>query len=148
MYRLVPHKRKLHLLSFLLFLCSCSDPCEGLECLSEDRFAFTIKSVSSGEDLLFRSSPQISQDDVEVFYVLNGNRELVQVQFQSQYAVVVLYDDVEEYYVHALGKTDMLSLQISRRSASECCPSTTDVEMISLNGEEVGRDSWVIDLFR
>lgn len=66
---------KLSLLFLLLFLCSCTDPCEGLECLSEDSFAFTIKSEDSGEDLLFGNDPQISKDDVEVFYMVNGTEE-------------------------------------------------------------------------
>lgn len=62
--------------------------------------------------------------------------------------MVSLNEDVEEYFVRALDKTDTLSIQSFRRAASECCPSTTEVEKISLNGKETDIDSWVIDLYR
>ena len=80
--------------------------------------------------------------------MVNGAEEPAQVQFQSQYVVVSLNDDVQEYFVRALDKTDTLIIHSSRRPASECCPSTTEVERISLNGKEAGRDSWIIDLYR
>ncbi|WP_162051675.1 hypothetical protein [Pontibacter pamirensis] len=140
--------KKLNLVFLLLFLYSCADPCEDLECLSEDAFAFTFKSKDNGEDLLFGDDPQISKDDVEVFYMVNGTKEPAHVQFQPQYIVVNLNDDVQEYFVRALDKTDTLSIQSFRRAASECCPSITEVEKISLNGKEAGRDSWILDLYR
>lgn len=148
--------RKLHimlagrfsLLYLFIFLCSCSDDCEGIDCLSQNGFKFTIKSETSGNDLLFGSTPQLSEDDIEVFYMKDGVEQTSYVYLDMNSLMVVLTDDVEEYYVRVLGETDVIDVQSQRIGSTKCCPATTQVEEISVNGGTVTDEFAVITLLR
>ncbi|WP_018479758.1 hypothetical protein [Pontibacter roseus] len=142
--------KQLNLLLFLLLplLYSCKSDCDNLECLSEDAFAFTIKSSETGEDLLFGDSPQLTKDNIEVYYTANGTRQAASMRLDMDYALVGLDREVQTYYVTALDKTDTIQVVSSTIPSSECCPSTTVIEKITVNGTAVPEDTWVIDLFR
>ncbi|WP_017732810.1 hypothetical protein [Nafulsella turpanensis] len=141
--------KKLKLFLLLPFFYACSDPCSGLECLSEDFFYFTIKSDESGEDLVLGSEAQISEEDIEVFYLTDGTRESVEFSIEPQGVLVYLHHELhEELYVSALGKTDTINVQLRRVEPSECCPAVTEMEGLSLNGEPQALDSQLIKLYR
>lgn len=140
--------KKLNLLFLLIFLCSCTDECEGIDCLSEDAFAFTIKSEATGEDLIFGNDPQISEDDLDVFYMENGVKITPHIQFNSNEISVHLKQDVNEYFITALGETDAVNVQFHRTGSTECCPSTTVIDEVSVNGDPIPENTMVIDLFR
>ncbi len=136
------------LLILLVILCSCSNPCEGLECLSEDAFAFTIKSSDSGADLIFENDPQFSKENINVFFFSNGVNQTAQVQFQTNAVIVRLEPGVKAYFVEAGNKTDTLNIQSCQKPSSECCPSTTTIESKSVNEVAVATDEWIIALYR
>ncbi|MBF8964130.1 hypothetical protein I0P70_12820 [Pontibacter sp. FD36] len=138
----------LFLLLLLPFLFACKDECEGIDCLSDEAFAFTIKSAESGEDLLFGSNAQLGLDDVEVYYMQNGTRQPVQFRAEANYVVVALAPEVTEYYITALDQTDTIRLAISSIGPSECCPRTQKVEDLTVNNQTPNQDSWVITLQR
>ena len=136
------------LLLLLPFLISCNDNCEGIDCLSEDAFAFTIKSRTSGNDLLFGSNKQLTENDVKVYYFANGTKQTPVVRFDNSYVLVGLNREVREYFVVALGQTDTVRVETSSVPSSECCPSTTAIESITVNGADVAEGTWIIDLYR
>lgn len=144
------HMKQLNLLLLLLlpFLFSCKDNCEGIDCLSVDAFAFTIKSAESGEDLFFGSNAQLDLDDIEVYYLQNGTRQPVQFKFEANFVVAALVPDVTAYYITALDQTDTIRLAISSIGPSECCPRTQKVEDLTVNNQPPNEDSWVITLSR
>lgn len=140
--------KKLKLFLLLPFLYACSNECEGIDCLSQDYFSFTIKAAEGGEDLLFGDNPQIGEGDLRVFYMLDNKQESAFFRFERERVTVSLNKEVEEYFVSALEKIDTLRVLSARREASECCPATTEIQKIQVNGSEVS-DSWrVIDLYR
>ncbi|PKV63313.1 hypothetical protein [Pontibacter ramchanderi] len=136
------------LLLFLPFLFACKDDCEGIDCLSDEAFAFTIKSAENGEDLLFGNNAQLDLDDVEVYYMLNGTKQPAQFKAEANYVVVTLTPDVTAYYITALDQTDTIRLAISSIGPSECCPRTQQVEDLTVNNKAPNQDSWVITLQR
>jgi hypothetical protein len=142
--------KKLNLLLLLLlpFLYGCKDNCEGIDCLSVDAFAFTIKSGETGEDLLFGNNAQLKPEDVEVHYLLNGSRQAANVRFESNFVWVGLNHDVTEYLITALNQTDTIQVDFSRTRPSECCPSSIEVNRITANGKPVNEDSFIIALSR
>lgn len=139
---------KLLLLVLLPFLYSCKDNCKGIDCLSDDAFAFTIKSAESGEDLLFGNPAQLKQEDVEVYYLQNGAKQPAQFKLEANYAVVALSPEVTAYYITALDQTDAIRFAISSTGPSECCPRTQIVEQLTVNNLPAPEDSWVITLVR
>jgi hypothetical protein len=144
------HMKKLNLLLLLLLplLFACNDECEGIDCLSEDSFAFSIKSADTGEDLLFGSSATLEQGDVEVYYLTNGTKQPAQVRFETNQVAVAINSAVTTYYVTALDQTDAINFAISSSGPSECCPRTQRVEQITVNNQSVPYDSWSIVLTR
>jgi predicted neutral ceramidase superfamily lipid hydrolase len=141
--------QKLYLIFLLLFLNSCSENCEGIDCLSQDSFSFTIKSADTGDDLIFGNEPQISEEEIAVFYFLNGNKETAFVHFQSDNILIPLNPEVNEYFVEALNETDTLKVRFLSTDESECCPSTTEIKEIQVNGKVVDDETWeVIALYR
>lgn len=132
--------KKYPLIFLFLFLYSCSDDCEGIDCLSEDSFSFTIKSADTGNDLIFGDNPQITPDDIEVFYFLNGIRDNAAIESGSNEILVFLNREVHEYFVKALGETDTLTVQSFRTDGSKCCPPTTEIEEIRVNGKETNNE--------
>ncbi|EJF11229.1 hypothetical protein [Pontibacter sp. BAB1700] len=142
--------KQLNLLLLLLlpFLFACKDECEGIDCLSEDAFAFTIKSAENGEDLLFGSNAQLNQEDVEVYYMQNGARQAAPFKFEANYVVVALTPEVTAYYITALDQTDTIRLAVSSTGPTECCPRTQKVEDLTVNNQTPNQDSWVITLQR
>lgn len=141
--------KKPYLIFVLLFLYSCSDDCEGVDCLSQDSFSFTIKSADTGDDLIFGNEQHISEEEIEVFYLLDGNKETALVQLRLNKIVVPLNLKVSEYFVKALNKTDTLDIRFSRRKGSGCCPNTTKIEEIKVNKEVVDEATWdFISLYR
>lgn len=141
-------KLNLFLLLLLPFLFACKDDCEGIDCLSAEGFAFTIKSEANGDDLLFGNNATLSQDDVEVYFLQNGARQPAQVRFESNQVVVFFNPDVTAYYVTALDRTDAINFVISSTGPSECCPRTQTIEQITVNNQSVPNDSWSIVLTR
>lgn len=133
---------------FLTFLASCSDPCEGLECLTEDAFSFTIKSSDSGADLLFGNDLLYSEEDIDIFYFEEGIKQSAYSFYDYNAVSVTLKPGVEDYFVEAGNKTDTINIQFFRRPSSECCPSTTEITRKSVNGQEVSEDTWIIALYR
>ncbi|WP_299702633.1 hypothetical protein [uncultured Pontibacter sp.] len=142
--------KKLNLLLLLLlpFLFACNDECEGIDCLSEDAFAFTIKSAETGEDLLFGNNATLEQGDVEVYYMQNGTKQPAQIRFETDQVVVAINPEVTAYYITALDQTDALNFAISNSGPSECCPRTQAIEQITVNNQSVPSDSWPIILTR
>lgn len=141
--------QKLSLIFLLLLLYGCADDCEGIDCLSQDFFSFTIRSADTGNDLLFGNDPQISQGDIEVFYFINGIQDTAIVEYRADHVLVHLNRDINEYYVSAMEQTDTLSVQFFQRDASACCPATAEVAEIRLNGNPINQDPWkTIDLYR
>ncbi len=139
---------RLSLLFLLFFLCSCSDKnCEGIDCLPE-YFDFTIKSASSGEDLLSGSNPQLTAADIEVFYLENGVEQPLPFDFAPGRVFLGIYKDMEEFYVRAMGKTDTVKLQVHRTSGKGCCPSMIKIDKILVNGGAITEDEGVVVLLR
>lgn len=128
------------LLFLLIFLCSCSDDCEGIDCLSQDSFTFTVKSETSGDDLLIGSDPQLSEGDIEVVYMKDGAEKAPFITYNNSGVSVGLVDDVEEYHISVLGKTDVVNIQTQRIGSTECCPATTQIGKIYVNGSTVADD--------
>ena len=141
--------KKPYLIFLLLFLYSCSEDCEGIDCLSQDSFSSTIKSAKTGDDLIFGHEPQIPLEEVEVFYFLNGSKQTAFVRSEINYILVPFNREVKEYFVKALEKTDTLNIDFFRTDGSKCCPSTTQVKGIQVNGKVVEDDIWhVVTLSR
>jgi hypothetical protein len=142
--------KKLNLLLLLLlpFLYACKDNCEGLECISESAFAFTIKSAESDEDLLFGNNATLTVDDVEVYYLVNGARQPAQVLKMHSYMEVYLEKGIHEYFVSVLEETDTIRVDFTEQPSSECCPSTTRIDQKTVNGNQVNQGEWVIVLSR
>ncbi|MDO6390152.1 hypothetical protein Q4E40_08445 [Pontibacter sp. BT731] len=142
------NKLSILLLLLLPFLYSCKDDCEGIDCLSDEAFAFTIKSAETKEDLLFGSTKQLEPDDVGVYYLQNGAKKTAQFKFEANYVVVALSPDVTEYFIVALDQTDTIRLAISSTGPSECCPRTQKVADLTVNNQAPTQESWVITLLR
>ncbi|WP_242926952.1 hypothetical protein [Pontibacter vulgaris] len=142
--------KKLYFTLFILLplLYSCKDNCGGIDCLSVDAFAFTIRSNSTGEDLLFSNNAQLGQDDVEIYFMQNGTKQPAQVRYMTDHVQVAIIPEITTYYVTALGQTDTLNLAISRTNSSGCCPSTTLVKQITVNNQNVPVDYRTIILTR
>jgi hypothetical protein len=133
---------------FILLCSSCSDDCKGIDCQSQNAFEFTIKSETSGNDMLFGSNPQLSEKDIEVFYIKDGVEKTSHVHLGTRSVIVSLEDDVEEYHVRALDETDVINIQSQRISSTECCPATIRIEEIRVNGDVVTEDTGIIILLR
>lgn len=131
--------KKLYFALFILLplLYSCKDNCGGIDCLSVDAFAFTIRSSSTGDDLLFGNNAQLKQEDVEVYFMQNGTKQPAQFRFEVEHVMVAVNPEISTYYVTALGQTDAIKLAISRTKPSECCPSTNKLEHITVNNQNV-----------
>jgi hypothetical protein len=142
--------KKLNLLLLLLLplLFACENKCEGLECISENAFAFTIQSAESGHDLLFGNHATLAVDEVEVYYMMNGSKQSAQVQVIPGFVDVYLAKGVREYYVSALGETDTIRVDFTEIPASECCPTTIQIDQRTVNDRQMNPDEWLITLSR
>lgn len=141
--------KKLSLIFLLLLLYGCADDCEGIDCLNQEFIFFTIRSADTGNDLLSGNDPQLTRDDIEVFYIINGIQDTAITEYQTNQVLVHLNRDIHEYYVNAMEQTDTLSVGFIQREASGCCPATTEVDEIRLNGNPINQDPWeTIDLYR
>lgn len=141
--------KKLIPIFLLLLLYGCTDDCEGIDCLNQESIYFTIRSANTGNDLLFGNDPQLSQDDIEVFYFMNGIQDTAITEYQTNLVLVHLNRDINEYYINAMEQTDTLSVRFFQREASGCCPATTEVDEIRLNGNPLNQDPWeTIVLYR
>lgn len=139
---------RLSFLFLLFFLYSCSDKCDGIDCLDQGAFEFTLKSASTGEDLLFGSNPQLKASDIEVFYMKDGVEQTADVHVGTRSVMVSLVNGVEEYHVRALDKTDIVNVQFQRTGSSDCCPSATQINEITVNGGAGAEEAGVVILLR
>jgi len=138
---------RLRLLFLFCLLSSCSDKnCEGIDCLPE-YFEFTIKSASSGEDLLFGSNSQLTAGDIEMFYLEEGVEKPLLIDVVPNRVFLRLYNGVEEFYVRALGD-DVINLQVNHTSGKGCCPSMIQIDKIILNGGAVIEEEGIVVLLR
>jgi hypothetical protein len=135
---------------FILLCSSCSDDCKDsdIDCQYQNAFEFTIKSETSGNDLLFGSNPQLSENDIEVFYIKDGVEKTPYVHLGTSSIIVSLEDDVEEYHVRTLDETDVINVQSQRVASTECCPATIRIEEIKVNGDVMTEDTGIIILLR
>lgn len=140
--------KKLKLLLILPFLYACSEACSGIDCLSENYFLFTIKSAENGEDLIFGAEPEISEDEISVFYMENGERSDIEPRVQQEALPVSLNEEIKELYVSALGKTDTVKVDLKQMEVTKCCPATFEIQTIYVNGKPLGKSFEVLELYR
>ncbi|MFT2009400.1 hypothetical protein ACMA1I_12050 [Pontibacter sp. 13R65] len=129
--------KNIYLLFFSLVLFACSDSCDDIDCLTEEFISFSVRSGENGNDLIFGRDPQITNAEIEAFYFEDGSRERIPIRFESEKAVLPLVPNVSVYYVEALGQRDQIEVKATANSSSECCPATTAIEGVMVNGVEV-----------
>lgn len=141
--------KKLFPVLFLpLLVAGCKDSCKNIDCLPPELFSFTIQSADNGEDLLFGDQRKLSEEDIAVYSVSDGERMPAETSFDAD-RVVVLTDHqlIGEYFVEARNEIDTIDLLITILG-SPCCGKETKVDQISLNGTVLGSETDILVLYR
>jgi hypothetical protein len=128
----------------LIFLSSCRTDCLRIDCSENDRFYFTIKSSITGEDLLFGPSATLSTADVSAFYISNTDTLTIPVFFNESYASLNTGNQITTFYLEALGVLDTIETDIINHPKSNCCPASTQLIGIKVNGVDYSQNLYTI----
>jgi hypothetical protein len=131
-----------------LLMAGCKDPCKNIDCLPPKLFSFTIQSVDNGEDLIFGDQRQLTEEDIEVFSVSDGERIPAETYFGPDRVVVrTNHQLIGEYFVEARNELDTINLLMTIKDTG-CCGRQTEVEQVSLNGTVLDSETDIIVLSR